>query len=469
MSVRRRDILKVVGGSVVAAATVGLTEEEALAHRLPPLYRDVCILGGGSAGTYSAVRLQDEGHSVVVVERKDRLGGHAETHVDPASGVPIDIGVIVFENVSLVTSYFGRFGVPLVPLNLQGGETSYVDFKTGELLSYEPPSQAEFIGALLTYRQILAQDYPYLDDGFELPDPVPLELALPFSNFVEKHGLQALFPIAFQYGQGLGNTLEAPAIYVLKNFSAAVVDSILGVGFLGVPGGVAGLYDVIASALGDDVLYSTRILSVSRGGRGRYPVCVHVRTPKGHQMIHCKKLLVAFPPSPKGFMPLDLDRSEQSLFSRLRPNHYSTGVVRLSGLPPHMSLQNVGDETTYDLPSLPGIYGLSPTGAPGLWNVKYGSARPLSDWQVKWAIVRDIHRIARAGTFPVRFEGFATFSNHSPFELMTSPAGVARGFYKRLNALQGHRDTFYTGATFQTHDSSLIWRFTEGLLPKLFA
>jgi heterodisulfide reductase subunit A-like polyferredoxin len=41
------------------------------------IIRDVCILGGGSTGTYAAVRLsQDLGKSVVVVEKTGRLGGH---------------------------------------------------------------------------------------------------------------------------------------------------------------------------------------------------------------------------------------------------------------------------------------------------------------------------------------------------------------------------------------------------------
>jgi len=41
------------------------------------IHRDVCILGGGSSGTYAAIRLsQDLGKSVVVIEKAGRLGGH---------------------------------------------------------------------------------------------------------------------------------------------------------------------------------------------------------------------------------------------------------------------------------------------------------------------------------------------------------------------------------------------------------
>jgi hypothetical protein len=52
---------------------------------------------------------------------------------------------------------------------------------------------------------------------------------------------------------------------------------------------------------------------------------------------------------------------------------------------------------------------------------------------------------------------------------MVSPQEIAAGFYSRVNALQGQNSTFYTGAAFQTNDSSLIWAFTESLLPSIAA
>ena len=45
------------------------------------LERDVCIIGGGSSGTYAAIRLQQMGKKVALVERKHRLGGMLACHV----------------------------------------------------------------------------------------------------------------------------------------------------------------------------------------------------------------------------------------------------------------------------------------------------------------------------------------------------------------------------------------------------
>jgi hypothetical protein len=413
------------------------------------------------------VRLRDAGLSVAVVEREERLGGHAQTYVDPKSGVPINIGVVVFENVPLVNEYFARFGATVIPAQFDGGQTAYVDYRTGKLVrDFQPTPPADFINALIAYRQILATDYPYLDDGFTLPNPVPKELTRPFSEFIKNRRLEGLFPTAYQYGQGLGETLANPTLYVLKNFSAAVVDSILGTGFLTAPYGVSELYDNIAATLGDDVLYDSRVKDVDRKpGKIR----VEVDTPEGDVTIVSRKLVIACPPTLRNLCFLDVDHYEKSIFDKFVANHYSTAVAELTGLPPDLSIQNVGANTKYNLPVLPGIYGISPTGAPNLWNVKVGSGKQLSDREARDLISSSIERIRRAGTYPVQFKKLRTFANHSPFTLMVDGNDIARGFYDKLNGLQGRNGTFYTGATFQTHDSSLIWRFTESLLPKITA
>jgi heterodisulfide reductase subunit A-like polyferredoxin len=51
--------------------------------------RDVCIIGGGATGTYSAVRLREDfNKSIVIVEKTGRLGGHTETYIDPITQFP---------------------------------------------------------------------------------------------------------------------------------------------------------------------------------------------------------------------------------------------------------------------------------------------------------------------------------------------------------------------------------------------
>lgn len=79
--------------------------------------KDVSIIGGGSSGTYSAIQLRDAGKNVAVIEQLDRLGGHTQTYIDPATGFPIDYGVEVFHRFNIVTNYFARLNVSLTTTN----------------------------------------------------------------------------------------------------------------------------------------------------------------------------------------------------------------------------------------------------------------------------------------------------------------------------------------------------------------
>jgi predicted NAD/FAD-binding protein len=80
--------------------------------------RDFTIVGGGSAGTYAAIRLQDLGYSVTVIEQTERLGGHTQTYVDPATGETIDYGVRAWHKFPEVNNYFARLNVSLVSSDL---------------------------------------------------------------------------------------------------------------------------------------------------------------------------------------------------------------------------------------------------------------------------------------------------------------------------------------------------------------
>jgi hypothetical protein len=428
----------------------------------PVIRRDVCVIGGGSAGTYAALRLGDLGRSVVVVEAQDRLGGHTETYHDPATGGTVDIGVIVFEDNPLVRNHFGRFGIDLVPIGGFGAQTRYVDFRTGRPVDYAPPPPV----ALPAYLELISR-YGPIDTFFDLPDPVPAELVAPFADFVAQHDLGSVVPLVFNYGQGLGNILELPALYPINTFGQGVVRNILGGTFLTTAAHDNSLlYERATAHLGDDALLASQVLLVNRSASG---VRVLVATPDGPRLILAGKLLVTCPPLLRTFAGFDLDAVERSLFAQFVSGAYYTGVARLSGLPDGVSLDNVAADTPYHLPPLPGLYGVGPTGIPGLYNVKYGSPAPLPEAVVRRDIRTEIERVARAGTYPVVFEELEVFAAHVPFELHVSPKAIAGGFYRRLNGLQGRNRTYYSGAAFHSHNSTRIWTGLEALLPSIAA
>jgi len=475
MRLRRRNVLKLLSYSAAGFAAAGLSSRTAFA-KTKIIERDVVVIGGGASGTYTAVAVKDAGRSVVVLEAKQRLGGHTETYVDPATGVPTDIGVVVFHQLPVVTDFFARLNTPIItlPPGSFGGTNVNFDFRTGKIQNIPEPNPADTGAALQTYFGYLQQlkaTYFDLDSSFDLPNPVPPDLTMKFRDFVTKYGLGAMVRTAFQFGQGQGDILNMPAVYALKLFSAQVVASIFGLdgGFMACPTGNSTLYENATSFLGDDVVFGADVLHVERERNG---VTVTVETPRGRYIVKAKKLVMTAPPTLDNLCGFDLDRVEESLFGRYRPNAYYAGILKLSGVPAGLSVTNSNEHTAYNLPQLPGIYGLNPTRVPGLWNVKFGSTVPLSDFDVKATIVSQIRRLSDPTYFPTppRVLDIVTFSGHVPFELAVHGDDITRGFYGSLNDLQGRNRTYYGGAAFQCHNSSQIWRYTKDtLLPLVLA
>lgn len=428
--------------------------------------RDVCVIGGGSTGTYSAIRLSDSGKSVVVVEANDRLGGHTNTYTDPSTNETVDYGVIVFHNLDIVKKYFARFNVPLTTASFAapGQVNEYVDFTTGKAVAGYAPANSS--AALAGYAAQLAK-YPYVEAGFDLPYPVPADLLLPFGDFVKKYNLQSLVGFLFGFAQGLGNLLEQYTLYVFKNFGLGILQD-LQIGFLTTARqDNSEIYVKALAELRDNVLLQSHVIATDRSSNDG--VKVLVKTPTGPKLIIAKKLLITIPPKLNNLRGFDLSSNETTLFSQFLNSAYYTALIRHTSIPPNTSLTNIGANTLYNLPPLPGLYTITPTRVPGLYDVKIGSATALSDAQVK-ALIRDtVARLRTAGTFNTTRLQFAAYENHTPFELTVPKDAIAGGFYKRLYALQGQRHTWYTGAAFHTHDSSLLWQFTEGLIPGLLA
>lgn len=104
---------------------------------------DLVVIGGGSAGIHAAIQLKDAGAKVVVIEKKTQIGGRklyfssfskvtlfrcsadervdAETFYAP-NGAPLNVGVVVFENSTVVGDYFKRLNVSIAYTNPATGE-----------------------------------------------------------------------------------------------------------------------------------------------------------------------------------------------------------------------------------------------------------------------------------------------------------------------------------------------------------
>ena len=440
------------------------------------IHRDVCVIGGGSAGTYTAVRLQQMGKTVVLVEKEGLLGGQVDTYIDPASGKTIDYGVKVFNNVSVVTSYFASLDVQLKDFTsyVLNQTTIYADLATAsDISAAKIPSAGGLTEGLLRYQTVLER-YPYLENGFDLPYPVPDDLLMPWGEFLEKYDLSSISEAVYGLVGGPGNILAQPTLYVAKNYNSVQIQSVLGGSALTEANGEnQALYDNALARLGNGInafVHST-VTQVVRGTNG---VQVNVVTPFGHKTIQASKLIIAIPPKLSVLEPfLDLSQRERSLFRQFNNSYLYASIVANSGIPVDASLANVDLAAPLGIPPGPNIFLTEPSGINGNHIVLYGSPWQLSDDEVRADIVSTLNRWKMASNQSVvasEKPQIVAFSNHSPYFLTVPVDSIRGGFYTEVDSLQGQCNTFYTGAAWETSDSTSIWNFTETrILPKIVA
>lgn len=455
--------------AVCCNGQAGALHSPSAIHRQPSIIiRDVCIIGGGASGTYAAIGLKDINKSVAVVEAQSYLGGHTNTYTDPLTSEKVDYGVVVFANTSIVNSYFRRFNIPLIP-----GDASpiipvrnlYVDFRTGKnVTGYVPPNSTK---AFRAYAAQVAK-YPFLHSpGWNLPDPAPDDLLLRFGDFVKKYQLDDTMFTMNQYAQGFGDLLSIPTLYVLKYFNVLPGQSGASTTSLTTARhDNSELYEKAAEELGDDVFLSSNVIATDRSRKG---VKITIKTPRGIRTILAKKLVISIPPLLSNLRGFDLTETERGLFRQFSTEAYYTGLLRNTGIPDNVVINNVATDAPYNLPSGPSLYALYALSTPnvtGLKDFKFGaSTTTLSDNAVKSSILSTIAKLRIAGTIPTASAPeFVAFKSHTPYQLHVSPDAIRKGFYRDLMKLQGERRTSWTGAAFSKHSSSDLWAFTKGIL-----
>ncbi|KAH8660153.1 hypothetical protein BX600DRAFT_467315 [Xylariales sp. PMI_506] len=456
----QRPLLLTAG--LVAGVLGGLTLDPKHYPAEDVITRDVAIIGGGSSGVYAAIRLQDYNHSVVVVERNDYLGGHAQTYTDPENDWTIDYGVIVFSNISVVTDYFARFDVPLTKFAASTANKEYVDFTTGEVDANFTTPNSTLIGAALQGFAAQLAKYPGINVGFNLTYPVPSDLLISWEDFLAKYNLQPITYLSWQIHQGMIPFLKMPTLYVMKSFNTFDLGSIIS-GFLTTANhNVGELYEKAGQQLGSDALLSSNVLAMDRSSS---PVKVLVSTPSGNKLILANKLLSSVPPLIDNLSGFDLSDNETSVFSEFFSNGYYSGILNNTGVTETWNA--VDPNQAAGVPS-GGPYQFANNAGANLTQVYIATESPIPLSEVKSDVEAALQRTQAAQGLPVTTPEWLALGDHAPFNLMVSNSSIQDGFYERLYALQGERNTFYTGAAWTTQSSTVLWTFSEEyLLPIL--
>ncbi|KAI0419354.1 hypothetical protein F5X98DRAFT_334865 [Xylaria grammica] len=421
------------------------------------IMRDVAIIGGGSSGTHAAIRLKDHNQTVVVIERDGELGGHVRTYT-ANSGIRVNYGVSNFQNYSVVREFFSRFDIPLVQYVQPGDADVYVDFSTGQPV----PNGTLPVPDFTAYLAEVAK-YPYLGQSWELPDPVPEDLLLPFGDFVEKYNLQDVAFTIAQFAIGNGNVFEQTTIYVLKAVDYDYIQGIVyGQGVAPETYDTQSLFNKALVELGSDVLLSSTVYNASRSTAG---IELVVKTPTGRKVVKAKKLLVTAPPLVDNLQPLGLDKKETDIFSKFQSHGFYTGLLNNTSLTPGARYYSADPNAnaTYDVPNLPDLQFIWATKDPDVYWAWYSSPTDVPEEKVKSDIIARFKDLA-PGSNPE----FIAYANDSPSTVGVSADEIRDGFYNDLLSLQGYKNTWYTGSTWVSDHSAELWNYTEyELLPRL--
>ncbi|KAJ5765034.1 hypothetical protein N7520_004593 [Penicillium odoratum] len=424
--------------------------------------RDVCILGGGATGTYAAVQLREQGHSVALVEKKAFLGGHAETLYLPNDEY-INYGVEGYFNNEITKKFFKQLEVDY-ELLLPGSLISEnVNFNTGKRVLPGDGLLGTVAGAVL-YRAAIEQ-FDYLSTGaYYLPDEVPEVLLRPFREFVKEHALEGAMDVIFEFAENVGNILDAPLIYVIQNFGIPQIDALLEGGYIKPKNGTGELFSKATNYIDkENIFFETTVSKANRSSTG---VEIIVKSADGtRKLIKAKKLLIAYPPTIDGLSGFDLRKEEYSLFSKWEHKNYYAAAITNTGIPDGINVANTNPENQPgSLPLPPFIWELEYSGVSGYFMVKMVAEGNFTAEDAKDLIQSDINRMGQAGTYDTTEPEIAAFASHSPETLIVSVDDIRDGFYKKLYALQGQQSTYYTGYTFCTDYSTVLWNYTSSVL-----
>ncbi|PBP18526.1 FAD dependent oxidoreductase family protein [Diplocarpon rosae] len=437
---------------------------------------DLAVIGGGSGGIHAAIQLKDAGAKVVVIEKKNRIGGHAETFYPPG-GQPINAGVAIFENSTSVSSYFARLRVnstffnPATDVPPGTPATKMYDFSLGFPIPAQNESatqaqNAAILSAAQSYMKNVIAKYPWIDEGFLVPEPVPEELYMPFGELAKKYSFEALLPLLAQYNWFTGDIATIPALYGIKGAGPGLLASFFGKFIVPSTRDTSTLYAAAAADLGDSVMLESTIVEVKRtqpaAGNNASSVTILINQPnQPAKLIRAKKLLVAIPQTLHNLDSFDLTTEEQDIFGKFGALGYWAGVVALPGLA--NSVRNIGIQTKYQQPIIPGPSSIELTAAPGYFTTSVGfNGLNYTEADGQDVIRASLRRLESAAAVPAGSATAATFpfsSDHGPFNLRVSPEDIKNGFYGKLAQLQGQHHTYWTGAAFGSHNSALIWNY----------
>ncbi|KAI0890808.1 hypothetical protein F4806DRAFT_485188 [Annulohypoxylon nitens] len=420
---------------------------------------DVAIIGGGATGSYAAVTLLDMNHSVVVVEQSAILGGASRTYIDPITGSPIDFGVQVYQNTDIALDFFNRLNVTTTSnIPASYNTTVYAHFPSANILNWAPSSD------FTAYIEQLDK-YPWMTYTSNVADPVPEDLTIPMSSFVDKYELSDVaYSIFAVYGASL---TDSPSFGVLVDAGLAEFTEANNVS--SVVGGNGQLYREASKVLGSRVVPNSTVTEARRSQNQTDITSLVINGANGQKLIQAKRLLITIPTSQSNMDAFNPDDKEMEIFRDFYSAGYYVGVARLAQgvLPPKTRFQNADPNAAYHIVPPPALIYIQPSSVENLYRFQFYTADVLSEDVAKSdsqaALEEFVNAFANTSSTEIEI---VAFRSTSPWRSRLRGKAIEAGSWRKMYDLQGYRNTWYTGVQFLP-GSSQLWNYTASLIPDI--
>lgn len=271
-------------------------------------------------------------------------------------------------------------------------------------------------------------------------------------------------------------SMNTVTMYVMQAIGAPLTGSFFGetANVVPVSGDNQELYLKIGDLLGQDVLYSSTVISSVRGADDTGVTIVVEASNGDRKRIKAQRLLLAIEPSADNLAPFDLDASESAVFSKFRWSNSYVGAVRNPSLVVNQSLTNVpaaaepSNWTTLPLPPFNARFDYFGQDS-DLFRFLVEDDTGLDADGARALVVDGFTKMVESGVLAATDEPlqFAAFENHGPMHTRVDADEIEAGFIQELYSLQGHRSTWWTGAAFSVQFTTLLWAFNDLLLPRM--
>jgi hypothetical protein len=444
------------------------------------IQRDVAIIGGGASGTYAAVRLRDDlNTSVIVIEPKDRLGGHVDTYIVPETNTTLEFGVQSYMQYGPTIEFFERFGIEFGSFSSRRLTTINVDVETGKVLDYTPPAANDTTDALKRWLQFVEKYKEFTEPGFwnfPPPDKIPVEFLTPFGMFARGRKIEAAVPrIATISGVGIGDLQIIPTLHVVQAFGWAVAKDVVEGTLIQPTSSNSLLYQRAYELLKDDVRLDATIQETERDSQG-VRIVIQSESNNTRTLIKAKRVLWTPYPSQENLRTFDQDDKELQVFEPWVPEWDYVGVASIPCIPENTSIQylprKVEPSNHLAVRDHPYSLTLGTTGPSGLnlFRVMLGANYSVTYEEARDMVISGVQKLIAAETLNRTGHcevDIKALSAHSGAVWPRNSEALKRGFVRELYSLQGYRNTWWTGRSWCEEYSSNVWTFTDTVLERL--